>query len=101
MLLRQQFYLSMIEGTAVNNEWDDVLDLVFEAFDNVSVALQKPLWRWRVIVLSKKGKNVLDGIQKMKEGDSSLQAKVYATLARASTNPKQQIEAYQKTIEIL
>ena len=101
LMLRQQFYLAMIEEQAQSHEWDAALEIVFEAFDKVPAKLQKPLWKWRVIVLSKKGKNVLDGIQKLKEGDASLQARVYGILARASSNPKQQIEAYKKTIDIL
>ena len=101
LILRQQFYLAMIEEQALSRNYEEASELVFEAFDKVPSKLQKPLWKWRVVVLSKKGKNVLDAIQKLKEGDASLQARVYAILARASSNPKQQIEAYKKTIEIL
>lgn len=50
--------------------------------------------------MSKKGKNVLDGIQKLKEGDPSLQAQVFGILARASNNAQQQQESYQKAIEV-
>ena len=99
--LKQQFYMALIECMSFDGDWDAVLELVFEAFDNVPPKLQKPLWKWRVVALSKKGKNVLDGIQKLKEGDPSLQARVYGILARASADPKQQLEAYRKTIEIL
>ena len=99
--LRQQFYLAMIEGFANVHDWDNALKTVLEAFNYVSKELQKPLWQWRVITLSKKGKNVLDGIQKLKEGDPSLQAQVYGILARASSNPQQQLESYMKAIEIL
>lgn len=99
--LRQQFYLAMIEGFANVHDWDSALKSVLEAFNHVSTALQKPLWQWRVITLSKKGKNVLDGIQKLKEGDPSLQAQVYGILARASSNPQQQLESYLKAIEVL
>jgi len=99
--LRQQFYLAIIEGFANVHDWDTALKSVLEAFNHVSSALQKPLWQWRVIALSKKGKNVLDGIQKLKEGDPSLQAQVYGILARASSNPQQQLESYMKAIEVL
>ena len=98
--LRQQFFLAMIEGFANVFDWDSALKTVLEAFSYVSGALQKPLWQWRVITLSKKGKNVLDGIQKLKEGDPSLQAQVYGILARASSNPQQQLESYMKAIEV-
>ena len=99
--LKQQFYLAHIECLSFDSNWDAVLDMVIEAFENVSPKMQKPLWKWRVVAMSKKGKNVLDGIQNLKEGDPSLQAKVYAILARSSSIPKQQLDAYKKTIEIL
>ena len=99
--LKQQYYLAMIDEQAQDRQWDAATKIVFEAFDNVPSALLKPLWRWRVIVVSKKGKSVLDALQKLKEGDPSLQARVYATLARSASVPKQQLEAYSKTMEIL
>jgi hypothetical protein len=99
--LKQQFYVALIECISFDGDWDAALEVVLEAFENVPAKLQKPLWKWRVVALSKKGKNVLDGIQKLKEGDPSLQARVYGILARASADPKQQLEAYRKTIEIL
>ena len=99
--LKQQYYLAMIDEQAQDRQWDAATKIVFEAFDNVPSSLLKPLWRWRVIVVSKKGKSVLDALQKLKEGDPSLQARVYATLARSASVPKQQLEAYSKTMEIL
>lgn len=99
--LKQQYYLAMIDEQAQDRQWDAATKIVFEAFDNVPGSLLKPLWRWRVIVVSKKGKSVLDALQKLKEGDPSLQARVYATLARSASVPKQQLEAYAKTMEIL
>ena len=100
-ILKQQFYSAMIGGQIQLREWDEALNTILEAFENVPISLQKSLWQWRVIVLSKKGKNVLDGIQKLKESDASLQARVYAIVARSSSNPKQQLEAYLKALEIL
>ena len=99
--LRQQFFLAIIEGYANQFDWDKVMRSVLEAFEHVSTERQKPLWQWRVIALSKKGKSVLDGMQKLKEGDPSLQAQVYGILARASSIPQQQLESYLKAIEIL
>ena len=101
MLLRQQFYLATIEGFANIFDWTNALKMVMEAFDNVSVEFQKPLWQWRVIAMSKKGKSVLDGLQKLKENDPKLQAQVYAILARSSSDVRQQLEAYMKAVEIL
>jgi hypothetical protein len=78
LVLRQQLYLYLIDDLASRTEdWNAVLNLVLEAFENVPVELQKPLWRWRVTVLSKKGKSVLDGINKLTAGqrDPELQAR--------------------------
>lgn len=101
MTLRQQLYMSMIEGFANVFDWDNAMKMVLEAFQFVSSDFQKPLWIWRVIAMSKKGKNVLDGLQKLKENDPSLQAQVYAILARSSNNAKLQLESYMKIIDIL
>lgn len=100
-LVKQQFYLALIQEYALREEWKVALSNLMEAFEQTPVRLQKPLWKWRVIVMSKLGKSVLDGIQKLKENDSSLQARVYAILARSATKTGQQLEAYRKTIEIL
>jgi hypothetical protein len=75
--LKQQIYLVLIENMSKTEDWDATLSLVMEAFAKVPAELQKPLWRWRVIVMSKKGKSVLDGIQKLTAGqrDPTLQAR--------------------------
>lgn len=79
--LRQQFYLAMIDEQSQDEKWDAAYVTVQEAFDRTPSALQKPLWKWRVIVMSKLGKNVLDGIQKLKENDPSLQVKSFHLLS--------------------
>jgi len=99
--LLQNFYLALIGAFAAGLEWDSALAVVNEAFQSVPAALQKPLWKWRVVVMSKKGKDVMASLSKLKEGDASLQARVYATLARAASAPQQQLDAYRKTVEIL
>lgn len=100
-LLRQQYYLAMVQGFAMVFDWVGCLKMVMEAFEHVPSHLQKPLWRWRVVAMSKRGKNVLDGLQKLKENNTSLQAQVFGVLARSSTSPKQQLESYVKAIEVL
>lgn len=104
-VLLQQLFVSIVTQLCDALEWNKASKLVLEAFVHVPPALQKPLWRLRVIVMSKQGKNVLDGIQKMIAGagknDLPLQARVYAVLARASASDKQQLDAYRKAVDIL
>ena len=97
----QQMYVSMIDEESQLLDWDSALKLVLEAFAQLPQSMHKPLWKWRVVVMSKKGKNVLDSLQKMKESDKSLQARVFGILARSASNPKQQLEAYHQAVEIL
>lgn len=73
--LKQQYYLAMVHERSLEENWEAAHALVQEAFENVPTHLQKPLWRWRVIVMSKLGKNVLDGLAKLKENDPSLQVR--------------------------
>ena len=100
-LVKLKFYLSIIEEFAQSEEWKQAMEVVMDAFENVPSGMQKPLWKWRVIVMSKLGKSVLDGMQKLKENDPALQARVYAILARSASKKRHQLEAYRKTVEIL
>jgi len=99
--IKLQFYSAIIDIYTQDYQWDLAAEVILEAFEKVPTEYHKPLWQRRIIVMSKRGKNVLDAIQKLKEGDVSLQARVYAILARASSNPKQQAEAFYKAIDVL
>ena len=61
-------------------------------------SLQRPLWQWRVVFMSKLGKSVLDGTAKMKESAAVL-AMWATTLARAATDRRQQLSAFSKAID--
>jgi len=100
-VLKQQFYMAMIDANAQKLDWECAAKCVNESFENVPSSLHKPLWKWRVVVMSKRGKRVLDAIQKLKESDPSLQARVFAILARSSSDPKQQAEAFYKSIDTM
>jgi hypothetical protein len=99
--LLQQYYMAVTSQHCSDLDWTAALKVILEAFEYVPAEFQKPLWRWRVIVMSKLGKNVLDGIQKLKEDDPSLQARVYSILARASPSPALQLGGYAKCVESL
>merc|ERR1740138_754202 len=51
--------------------------------------------------MSKLGRSVQEGLSKMKQSDAVLQARVWATLARASTDPGAQLSAYVKALDTL
>jgi hypothetical protein len=57
----------------------------------------KPMWQWRVISMTKKDKNVLDGLQKLEESDLLLQQ---ARCSSSLLTPKQQLDSYMRAIEI-
>ena len=98
--LQQQLYLVMIEGYVSCQQWKTVQATISEAFDQVCTSLHKPLWLWKVIAMSKEGKITLDGIEKLKESNASLQAQVYGNLARSSCSLLHQKGFYLKAIEV-
>lgn len=99
--LKQRFYLAIIEGLVGDGDWDGAMKAVLKAFECIPPEYHRPIWKLRVVVMSKRGKSALDGIQKLKEGDASLQARVYAVLARSASIPAQQLEAYAKAVEVM
>lgn len=99
--LKQRYFLAIIEGLIADGDWEYAMKAIMDAFEKVPQKYQRSIWKLRVVVMSKRGKNALDGIQKLKEGDPTLQAKVYGVLARAAALPQQQLEAYVKAIDSL
>lgn len=99
--LKQRFYIAIIEGLIGDCNWDGAMKAALKAFEDVPSEYHRSIWKLRVVIMSKRGKSALDGIQKLKEGDPSLQARVYAVLARSASIPAQQLEAYSKAIEVL
>jgi sensor domain CHASE-containing protein len=47
------------------------------------------------------GKSVAEGLAKVKESDPTLQARSWATLARSSSRPKDQLVAYLRVLDTL
>ena len=98
---RISMYILLFECYADVEDWNGGLDAVNEAFSHIPASFQRPLWQRRVVFMSKLGKGVLDGMQKMKESDPVLQARVWAILARAASSTKQQMSAYIQAIDSL
>ena len=101
LAFRVQLFVLLFECYADRAAWDEGLRACNDAFAHVPTSLQRPLWQWRVVFMSKLGKSVLDGMAKMKESDAVLQARVWATLARAATDRRQQLSAYSKAVDTL
>jgi hypothetical protein len=57
-VLLQQMYVSMIAQYCSLNEWDRAGKLLVEAFQSIPAALHKPIWRLRMILMSKQGKDI-------------------------------------------
>ena len=99
--LQLQFFLTIIELETQKHNWNTVLSLCNNAFAILPNSLQKLLWKYKIIALSKSNLNVLDAINKLKETDVSLQAQIYGIIARESIIPSKQIDSYRKAIELL
>ena len=95
------FYHGLFTCITEQKEWKLGEKVVDEAFTYVPQTHQKVLWEAKAMYLSKLGKNVLNAISNMKEGDASLQAKVWVKLAKIFSEPVEQHMAYNKAIELL
>ena len=98
---RADLYTLLLDCFTDVEDWNGGLESVNEAFLHIPPELQRPLWQRRVVFMSKLGKGVLDGMQKMKESDPVLQARVWAILARAASSTKQQMSAYVQAMDSL
>ncbi len=98
---RVNLFILLFECYTDVEDWSGGLEAVNDAFTQIPPHLQRPLWQQRVVFMSKLGKGVLDGMQKMKESDPVLQARVWAILARAASSMKQQMSAYVQAINSL
>jgi hypothetical protein len=95
------FYHGLFTCVTEQKEWKLGEKIVDEAFTYVPQTHQKVLWEAKALYLSKLGKNVLNAISNMKEGDATLQAKVWVKLAKIFSEPVEQHMAYNKAIELL
>jgi hypothetical protein len=57
-VLLQQMYVSIIAQYCSLNEWDKAGKLLAEAFQSIPAALHKPMWRLRMMLMSKQGKDI-------------------------------------------
>ncbi|CAM9269015.1 unnamed protein product [Scytosiphon promiscuus] len=99
--VRAQLYVLLFECYSDRSEWKQGLAAVTDSLRFIPPEFQRPLWRWRVVFLSRLGITALDGVAKTKESDKVLQGKSWCTLARSAREPKQQLSAYLKALECL
>jgi hypothetical protein len=100
-IILQSIYLSMITSLVLKKEYDRCLKLIVAAFEVIDQDLQKDLWPARVICMSRKGLNVLDGLQKLKEKDPLLQGRVLILFARATKDLGTKFSVFMQAIDML
>lgn len=99
LAFRVQLYQLLLKCCEDAEEWQAGLLAVKEAFQYIPKSLQRPLWSSRVKFLSKLGKNVAEGINKMKESDVAMQARAWLTLADSSTEETDIMSAFLSAID--
>jgi len=101
-VLWRNFYLLLINLLVFRKEYPLATQLNAQAFEQITnTDLQKELWPSKVICMSKKGLNVLDGLQKLKEKDVLLQAQVLILFARSTKDLSSKIATYQQALGLL
>ena len=101
MHFRVMLYQLIFDCHSDAEDWEGGLEAVHRAFNDIPRHLQRPLWTSRVVFSSKLGKSVAEGLAKVKESDPTLQARSWATLARSSSRPKDQLVAYLRVLDTL
>ncbi|KAG9410401.1 hypothetical protein AC1031_018439 [Aphanomyces cochlioides] len=102
MEFRVEFVCALLDVYEELGEWAKGLSTVEAAFQVVPPTVQRSLWRYRVLFLSKLGKSVHDGgggMAKMKETDALLQARVTKRMAAASTDLSTQYKALVRAVK--
>lgn len=94
-------YKALFDCYSDAGEWDRIHEMLDEAFPAVPATCHRRLWALRMLALSRRGKNVVVAMGKMKESQARAQANIWLVLAGASAQQSDQLNAYSKAIEIL
>jgi len=94
-------YRSLFECYSDTGRWDEIHQMLNEAFAAIPTSHHRRLWALRMLALSRQGKNVLVAMGKMKETQAKAQAGIWLVLANASKRQADQLNAYMKATEIL
>lgn len=89
------------QGCMENDEWvlgETAADMCLEL---VPSDYKKHIWNWKMVFMSKQGKDELSIMNNIKECDPFLQAKVWIKLARTATQVTKQYTAFSNAIEVL
>jgi hypothetical protein len=89
------------QGCMENEEWalgETAADMCLEL---VPSNYKKNIWNWKMVFMSKQGKDELSIMNNIKECDPFLQAKVWLKLARTATQATKQYMAFSNAIEVL
>lgn len=94
-------YRSLFECYSDTGRWDEIHEMLTEAFATVPPSHHRRLWALRMLALSRQGKNVLVAMGKMKESQAKAQAGIWLVLAGASSKQVDQFNAFMKATDIL
>ncbi|CAD7938432.1 unnamed protein product [Amoebophrya sp. A25] len=94
-------YAAIFSVYADLEDWSKIQLVLNAAFKIVPLEFQRKLWALRMVALSKQGKNVQVAMGKMKESQATAQANIWIILAHSAVKPLEQLEAYNKAVDIL
>jgi tetratricopeptide (TPR) repeat protein len=97
----QSMYVLLFDCLVDISAWADGVKHVEAAFRVLPSTEHQPLWEYKVMFLSVMGQGVNEEMNKIKEYDEEMQAKVWASLAAQASVPLDAMKAHQQAIKVL
>ena len=97
----QSMYVLLFDCLVDISAWADGVKHVEAAFRVLPSTEHRPLWEYKVMFLSVMGQSVNEEMNKIKEYDEEMQAKVWASLAAQASVPLDAMKAHQQAIRVL
>lgn len=91
----------LFQGCMENEEWSLGETAADMGLELVPSNFKKQIWSWKMIFMSKQGKDELSIMNNIKDCDPFLQAKVWLKMARTSNQITKQYIAFNNAIEVL
>mmetsp|Transcript_28006 Transcript_28006/g.68923 ORF Transcript_28006/g.68923 Transcript_28006/m.68923 type:complete len:2443 (+) Transcript_28006:56-7384(+) len=97
----QSMYVLLFDCFVDISAWADGVKHVEVAFRVLPATEHQPLWEYKVMFMSVMGHSVSEEMNKIKEYDEEMQAKVWASLAAQASVPLDAMKAHQQAIKVL